>query len=58
MIEQIETVAAVKARQVVWTEWMSQAVEGLADNALVRTSIKREPFGSYLMAIEPVGDNL
>lgn len=50
--EATETVAAVKGRQVIWCNWMSEATEGLADTALVRTYTQRTPFGNYLVALE------
>ena len=54
LVERTETVAAVKARQVIWPDWMAQATEGLADTDLVTTYTDVTGFGNYLMAIKPV----
>lgn len=54
MIEKIETLAAVKARQAIWTAADREATVGLSDSDLVRTYTEVTPFGRFLMAIEPV----
>ena len=53
MIEKIETLGEVKARQVIWTTADARATEGLADSDLVRTYTEVTPFGRYLLAVEP-----
>ena len=53
---QIETVAQVRARQMIWTEWMRNATEGLADDALVQTTTESTPFGRYLIGISRLNE--
>ena len=49
--ENTERLAAVKARQTIWVDWMRQATDGLADDALVTTISRCTPFGTYLLEI-------
>jgi hypothetical protein len=49
----VETLGAVKARQMIWTTADAEATRGLSDSDLVRTYTQVTPFGSYLRAIEP-----
>jgi hypothetical protein len=48
-----ETLRAVKLRQPIWTTALQDLTEGLADTDMVRTYTRREPFGNYLLHIEP-----
>lgn len=47
-----ETVAAVKARQVIWVDWMEKAVAGLSDASLVEVTTQHTPFGDYCLGIK------
>jgi hypothetical protein len=53
IITNTETLAAVKARQVIWTTADAQATAGLTDSDMVITYTEITPFGRYLVAIEP-----
>ena len=49
-----ETVAAFRRTQVVFPEWMQQAVAGLADTDLVTVTRKNEGFlGTWVLAVAP-----
>ena len=48
-----ETLAAVKARQVIWVDWMEKATAGLTDASLVEVTTQHTPFGDYCMSIKP-----
>jgi len=49
-----ETVAAFRRTQVVFPEWMQQAVAGLADTDLVTVTRKNAGFlGSWVLAVAP-----
>lgn len=47
-----ETVASVKARQVIWVDWMEKAVAGLSDASLVEVTTQHTPFGDYCLGIK------
>jgi hypothetical protein len=49
--ERVETVAAVKERQMMWVQWMKDATERLEDSDLVVTVSDINVFGTYLMDI-------
>jgi hypothetical protein len=53
IITKTEILAAVKARQVIWTTADAQATAGLTDSDMVITYTEITPFGRYLVAIEP-----
>jgi hypothetical protein len=46
-----ETIASVKSRQLIWADWMEQAVAGLSDDAIVETTTLHLPHGDYLVVI-------
>lgn len=48
-----ETLAQVKARQVIWVDWMQEATAGLADTDLVTVARDSYAWGTFLVAIEP-----
>jgi hypothetical protein len=48
-----ETLAAVKARQVIWVDWMEKATAGLTDESLVEVTTQHTPFGDYCLGIRP-----
>lgn len=52
----VESLGAVKARQMIWTAADAEATRGLSDSDLVRTYTEVTGFGSFLMGIEPVLD--
>lgn len=54
--ERVESLKKVKSRQVIWTEWMQEAVDGLKDNDKVVTYTKCTPFGNILVALHPVNE--
>ena len=47
-----ETLAAVKARQVIWVDWMEKATAGLKDAMLVEVTTQHTPFGDYCLGIK------
>jgi hypothetical protein len=47
-------VADLRARQVVWPDWMATACEG-RDRVTVTTAVT--PFGEYVVAIEPAPED-
>lgn len=47
----METVGAVKRRQVIWADWMQEACDGLTDDDTVQTILHHGPFGTFLMDI-------
>lgn len=47
-----ETLAAVKARQVIWVDWMEKATAGLTDAMLVEVTTQHTPFGDYCLGIK------
>lgn len=49
----VEPVAAVRARQVVWVTWMSEACAGLTDTDLLVVTSQHTPFGTYLHNMRP-----
>jgi len=53
IITKTETLAAVKARQFIWTTADAKATAGLTDSDMVITYTEITPFGRYLVAIEP-----
>jgi len=48
-----ETLASLKARQVIWPDWMEKATAGLADASLVEVTTQHTPFGDYCLGISP-----
>ena len=51
IIERTESVRSVKARQVIWVDWMREATEGLTDDDMVQTVSRWTPFATYLLGI-------
>jgi hypothetical protein len=47
-----ETLAAVKARQVIWVDWMEKATAGLTNDSLVEVTTQHTPFGDYCLGIK------
>ena len=52
IIAKTETLAEVKARQLIWSSADSEATAGLLDSDMVITYTQNTPFGRYLLAIE------
>ena len=48
IIEKLETVRAVRSRQIMWLDWHQNATAGLTDDDLVITVTRQTPFGNYL----------
>ena len=47
----IETLGAVKRRQVMWLDWMAEACKGLTEDDMVETVSETTPFGTFLLNI-------
>lgn len=47
------TVAALRANQTIWPNWMADACAGLTDTDLVDVSRHHMGFGTYVAGIEP-----
>ena len=46
-----ETIASVKSRQLIWADWMEQAVTGLSEDTIVETTTLHFAHGDYLVVI-------
>ena len=44
----------VKARQVIWVDWMREATKGLTEADRVEVTTHHTPFGNYVIGIKPV----
>jgi hypothetical protein len=44
----------VKARQIIWADWMQEATKGLTEAHRVEVTTHHTPFGNYVIGIKPV----
>jgi hypothetical protein len=51
MTSTTETVQEFRSKQVVFPDWMQQAVEGLADTDTVTVTREHTAFGTFVMAV-------
>jgi hypothetical protein len=47
-----ETVSALKSNQVIFPQWMEDAVSGMTDTDFVNVTRQCTPFGNYVLGIE------